>query len=313
VEVVVGGTWPRRINGEPRRAAGDENGQQAERAMTRIRPLSDLHLEFGALTLKPAGEDVIALAGDIGIFTEGVEWADEVARALNVPVVMIAGNHEFYQTGEHRGHSVVSTFDAIREAARKTAGRVIFLECETAVIAGVRFIGATLWTDFALFGSPVLAKYRAVEVMNDYRLIAFSTRQDFTPDLAAGEHAKAIGYISDASREPFDGPTVIITHHAPSARSIAGRYADDALSPAYASHLDTLVANSGAALWQHGHIHISRDYLIGSTRVLANPRGYDGYQLNEEFDPDLVVPISAPRVSARGIDPVRPHRPLEES
>jgi hypothetical protein len=211
---------------------------------------------------------------------------------------MIAGNHEFYRNYRHRQHSITTTLDALSEAARKTAGRVTFLECETAEIAGVRFIGATLWTDFHLFGSPVLAKYRAVEAMNDYRLIAFSPREDFTPDVAAREHAKAIGYISEAMSKPFDGPTVVMTHHAPSARSIAGRYADDALSPAYASHLDALVANSGAALWQHGHIHISRDYLIGTTRVLANPRGYDGYELNEEFDPKLVVEVSAPRLRA---------------
>lgn len=120
--------------------------------MTKIRPMSDLHLEFGPLSLEPAGEDVIALAGDIGIFTDGVGWADEVARSLNVPVVMIAGNHEFYRNREHRNHSVVSTFAALSEAARKTAGRVMFLERGTAKIAGVRFIGATLWTDFNLFG-----------------------------------------------------------------------------------------------------------------------------------------------------------------
>jgi hypothetical protein len=174
------------------------------------------------------------------------------------------------------------------------AGRVTFLERGTAEIAGARFIGATLWTDFNLFGSPVLAKHRAIEAMNDYRLIAFSPREDFTPDVAAREHAKAVGFISEALREPFDGPTVVMTHHAPSARSIAGRYADDALSPAYASHLDGLVGNSGAALWQHGHIHVSRRYVIGRTRVLANPRGYDRYEVNENFDAKLVVDIASP-------------------
>jgi hypothetical protein len=266
--------------------------------MTNIRPLSDLHLEFGPLNLEPAGEDVIALAGDIGIFTDGVEWADEIARSLNVPVVMIAGNHEFYRNREHWHHSITTTLEALSEAAAKTRGRVTFLERSTAAIAGVRFIGATLWTDFNLFGSPVLAKHRAIEAMNDYRLIAFSPREEFTPDVAAREHAKAVGYLSEALREPFDGPTVVMTHHAPSARSIAGRYADDALSPAYASHLDALVANSGAVLWQHGHIHISRDYLIGSTRVLANPRGYDGYELNYGFNAALVVRVDPSRVFA---------------
>ena len=86
-------------------------------------------------------------------------------------------------------------------------------------------------------------------------------------------------------------PTVVLAHHPPSRRSIGGRYADDALSPAYASNLDELVENSGAALWVHGHTHISRDYRIGATRVVCNPRGYYGYELNPEFDPNLVIEV----------------------
>jgi hypothetical protein len=91
--------------------------------------------------------------------------------------------------------------------------------------------------------------------------------------------------------EPFGGPTVVMTHHAPSRRSIAGRYASDDLSPAFASDLEVLVAASRAALWQHGHVHDCFDYMLGKTRVRTNPRGYYGYELNPEFDPNLVIDI----------------------
>ena len=58
-----------------------------------------------------------------------------------------------------------------------------------------------------------------------------------------------------------------------------------------ASNLDEIVENSGAALWLHGHTHVSQDYWIGSTRVVCNPRGYAGYELNPDFDPNLVVAV----------------------
>ena len=121
--------------------------------MTHIRLMSDLHLEFGPLALHGGVEDVLVLAGDIGIFTDGIVWAEKQSHELGIPVVMIAGNHEFYQNTRHRGHSIVSTLDALHETAAKTSGCVTFLERETATISGVRFIGATLWTDFNLFGN----------------------------------------------------------------------------------------------------------------------------------------------------------------
>jgi hypothetical protein len=98
--------------------------------MPRVRLMSDLHLEFGPLDLEPAGEDVLALAGDVGIHTEGIAWADATARRLGVPVVMIAGNHEFYQNRQHRGHTIVSTIHDLHRAAADTNGWVTFLERE---------------------------------------------------------------------------------------------------------------------------------------------------------------------------------------
>ena len=122
--------------------------------MTKIRLMSDLHLEFGPLELEPAGEDVLVLAGDIGLYTQGLAWADEQAKALEVPVVMIVGNHEFYQTYKRDGRSMVNTIAALRRAAEATEGRVTYLENDTAFVGGVRFLGATLWTDFDLFNDP---------------------------------------------------------------------------------------------------------------------------------------------------------------
>ena len=260
--------------------------------MTRVRVLSDVHLEFGALDLRSAGEDVVALCGDIGLFTDGVQWADRLAGKLGVPVVMIAGNHEFYRHSERAAPaSVEQILRALAAEARPTGGRVTFLCDEAAVVAGVRFVGATLWTDFALFGDAARAMAAAEVRMNDYRLIYRTQAERLHPSDTTGMHEAARLFLEAELSRPHDGPTVVMTHHPPSGRSIAGRYAEDDLSPAYASNLDEIVENSGAALWLHGHTHVSQDYWIGSTRVVCNPRGYAGYELNPDFDPNLVVAV----------------------
>jgi Icc-related predicted phosphoesterase len=92
--------------------------------------------------------------------------------------------------------------------------------------------------------------------------------------------------------EPFDGKTVVVTHHAPSSQSVHPRYARDLLTPAFASNLENLVEGDRVALWIHGHMHESFDYEIYGTRVVCNPRGYAPKALNEDFDQIYTIEIS---------------------
>jgi len=258
---------------------------------TKLRVMSDLHLEFGPLDLDPIGEDILVLAGDIGIYDDGAAWAIEYAQRASVPAVMIAGNHEFYRNSRHDKHTVASTLDALRKVAAKEP-LLTFLEDDIATVAGVTFVGCTLWTDFALNGDPLLAAFRARESMNDYYKIYVTDGERLTPEGTAAAHAFSRGVLEERlPRRHADRPLVVMTHHLPSARSIAGRYAGSDYNAAYASDLDSLVAQSEAELWVHGHTHISQDYRIGYTRVLCNPRGYDGVELNPQFDPTLIVEI----------------------
>jgi predicted phosphodiesterase len=245
--------------------------------------MSDLHLEFGKLVLKPIGEDVLILAGDIGVYTDGARWAARYARTYGVPVVMIAGNHEFYRDDWHYHHTIATTLHDIRRISPLT-----FLEDEIANICGITFAGSTLWTDFALNGDPVLGMRDAREAMNDYREIFWNETLRLTPELTVQKHQGSLKFLKEIQDS---GKLVIITHHLPSSRSIAGRYADNAYNAAYASNLDTLVETSGAALWIHGHTHVSQDYCIGNTRVICNPRGYAGYEVNPNFNPDLIIEV----------------------
>lgn len=250
--------------------------------MTKLRIMSDLHLEFGPLDLEPIGEDVLVLAGDVGLGIDGALWAAGYGRKNGVEVVMIAGNHEHYQQ-----RSVRATLTALRDVSGIT-----FLEDDIAEVVGCVFIGATLWTDFNLNGCPAQAQRLAESSMNDYRLIHKDGRR-LTPIDTAAWHKFSVGVLRERlPRRYQDGkPVVVLTHHLPSARSIAGRYADSEINAAYASNLDDIVAESGAALWVHGHTHVSQDYMIGNTRVLCNPRGYAGYEVNPKFNPDLMAEV----------------------
>jgi predicted phosphodiesterase len=121
--------------------------------MTRILVLSDLHIEFGPLTVPQIDVDVVILAGDVHVGSDAPAWADDLARRLDAPVVLVAGNHEHYGSWRSTERSMDQTITAYRAAAAASAGRLVFLERDTVEIAGCTIIGATLWTDFALFGT----------------------------------------------------------------------------------------------------------------------------------------------------------------
>lgn len=263
--------------------------------MTKIRLMSDLHLEFAnaGFDLEPAGEDVLLLAGDIGTRRKGGEWAIKQAERLQVPVVMIPGNHELYEGDKSRG-DMLHVYKDLWHLAAKSGGKLTFLQNAAAIVAGVRFVGATLWTDFNLNGDQALAMARAQAGMNDYYRIRRVKDGYFSPEHALTEHKKSRQFIEFELQHDFreDGvQTAVVTHHGPSERSIAGRYADSQINSAYVSNLEPLVESSNAALWVHGHVHHSFDYMIGGTRVITNPRGYHGYETNPMFNPNLIVEI----------------------
>lgn len=260
--------------------------------MTKILLMSDVHIEFGELLVPKTQADVAVLAGDIHVGVEAAAWSDRLAKRLGIPVVLIAGNHEHYGSMRQPGRHMAGTIAELRAAAVATAGRVTFLERETAIIAGVHFVGCTLWTDYELFGDPAEDMAHAEIAMNDYRTIAYRPGVRFTTNDARREFMLAVRFLKAELVQPFDGPTVVVTHHLPSLKSVPERFKGDRLSAAFASHLDELVAASGAELWCHGHTHSSCDYAIGKTRVLCNPRGYDDFALNPCFDPGLTANVS---------------------
>lgn len=255
----------------------------------RLLILSDLHIEFGKLNVPYVACDAIILAGDIHLGLKPIEWGNHLSDRLDAPVILVAGNHEFY--GRER-RSMDTFIPRLRERAKATKGRVTFLENDSAEFDGIRFLGCTLWSDFQLFPDRVAdAKAAALREMTDFNDIDFRQGSLFTPEDAQGLFEQSVRFLEGALHRPFGGSTIIITHHAPSRRSIPERNKDDLTSASFASHLDGFVEKSGAALWVHGHLHDTFDYRIGKTRVVCNPRGYAPHFLNPDFDPSLVVEI----------------------
>ncbi|MEO7051303.1 MAG: metallophosphoesterase [Rhodanobacter sp.] len=248
----------------------------------RLHILSDLHLGVRDMPPPEVAADVTILAGDIRRpASAAMAWAKTLGR----PVLYVPGNHEFYRG---RVPEVRRTLD---HSAREHG--IQLLDQGTRVIRGVRFVGATLWTDFALFGAKMKgpAMAAAAKFMRDFKVIQNADGSVFTPADSCTLFAEQSAWLDSVLKDPFDGPTVVITHHAPTPRSVHPRFADSLVSAAFASDCTALMGQ--AVLWVHGHTHDSFDYTVAGTRVLCNPRGYcpEGVVENPHFDPSLCVDV----------------------
>jgi predicted phosphodiesterase len=248
--------------------------------------LSDLHLRFEAFERPMNDADVVVLAGDIARPREAASWA----LGFSKPVLYVAGNHEFY------GSSIDGAAAELERLCRGT--RVHVLNDREAVIDGVRFLGSTLWTDFELFGvgeRKAAAMAEAKRLLRDFSRIALreSTGAVFTPEDSTVLFKRHADWLASRLATPHDGPTVVITHHAPSPRSIHPRFAGSLLNACFVSDLESLLGADRAPLWIHGHTHDSFDYEVKGTRVVCNPHGYtrSGVNENPHFDPNFTIEV----------------------
>lgn len=260
----------------------------------RLLILSDLHHEVWRdhaprVDLAISRPDAVVLAGDIDVAANAVRWADMTFPGL--PVLYVHGNHEGY------GHNLDAVQRLIERECEAT-GHVHYLNCHGHRIDDVRFLGATLWTDFGLFGEAMkpIASARSQDAMNDYQRIRLEEKgyRKLRASDTAQWHSSHVRWLEQRLAEPFAGRTVVITHMAPSMRSVPDKYRDDKVSAAYASNLDALAAQ--ADLWVHGHMHTSHDYHIGRCRVVCNPCGYitrGGAPENRNFSPHLVIELDS--------------------
>ena len=279
-----------------------------------IQLLSDLHLEAHPHFLpEPApGADVLVLAGDVGSYQEGSQLADQdfglarfsplpLGAGWPTPVLFVPGNHEYD----------AQDFDEAHARLRSTCDRlgIAWLERETLVMQGVRFVGTTLWSDFdaladhegsADLGRRLKLREKAFRAANFYLRKTGGTR-DGEPFLAEAMRDQALlcqQWLAQALAVPFAGPTVAVTHFAPSLLSADPRYGLVPGTAGFCNALDGLLPR--ASLWLHGHLHAPSDYTVrgesgdGSPwqcRVVANPLGYARKGEQASFQPRCVIAV----------------------
>ncbi len=249
--------------------------------------LSDLHLSCGMLEIPQTDADVVILAGDIARPPQAIDWA----KGFGKPVLYVPGNHEFY------GSSLPATVSELKALCAGTCVQV--LDQDEIIIGDVRFLGATLWSDFLLCpeGEPrQLAMQEAQNLIRDFQRIHLDSdvQRRFTPAECAALCQAQAKWLESRLAVVHAGPTVVITHHAPSPQSIHPRFAGSLLNACFVSDLERLADRERVQLWIHGHTHDSFDYPVNGTRVVCNPRGYskDGVNENAAFDSHWVVDVA---------------------
>ncbi len=276
----------------------------------KLQLVSDLHLEFSTIRIENAGADVLVLAGDILVAQDLYDYPPGSYHVNPYPgkraaaakmyreflaqvsgefdhVVYVAGNHEFYHG------KWAKTIDILTEETSRYPN-IHYLERSRVEIDDVVFIGGTLWTDMA--GGDPLVLYAISGIMNDYEQITYDVGGKFgklRPENTVHRHRETLKYLRGEASAIPDKKVVVVGHHAPSSLSIHDQYRDSyPTNYAYYTDLtDVMMDNPNIKLWCHGHMHNPFDYKIGETRVICNPRGYEGYEPHSGWDPGEIFEV----------------------
>ncbi|MBQ0759791.1 metallophosphoesterase [Zhongshania aquimaris] len=263
------------------------NGKQGQCQKLKISITSDRHHEFGWDYLTrdtlPVDADIYVLAGDIDVGTRALEWA----ASLGKPVLYVPGNHEFY-----RGNLEQIEY-AFREES-KSYPNVDVLQNDVVVMGDTRFLGTVLWTDYEIYNNAEYGMTIAEHYLADHRLITTGLGKNccfFSAKLAQQRHIRNRTWLEMELQKQWSGKTVVITHHAPHSLSVNQRFSGDPLTPAFASDLTEILSTYDIDIWLHGHMHDPVNYTLFDTRVICNPRGYEGTDETNNFTPNLIIEI----------------------
>lgn len=252
----------------------------------KVQILSDLHCEFDSPPYSwhiPETEgELIILAGDIGVGIDAINWSIQESERLQKPILQLIGNHELY----HNSFELINQYRNILNGTR-----VQLLEMNSVKLNDITFMGATLWTDYLLYGSSgrITAMNAARSFMSDHRLIQrFNGMNIFSPGDAEEINKISLEWLNKELQ--VMGKKVVITHHAPSIQCLAHKYRGDMLSPAFASDLEGLIVERSPDLWISGHTHFNNDFMIANTRILSNQRGYPKEGI-KGFVPNLTIEV----------------------
>lgn len=269
--------------------------------MARLLYWSDLHTEFNTFTLPKPDDvgpiDAVLLGGDTAVGDAHLDTLFAVWETYGVPVLSIRGNHEYYK-------QVWEDMEE-RDAARlkvwhDTAIPIYVLDGDSIVIKDVRIIGATLWTDMRVMGDEGIFAIPKVErALNDYhqiRVRSGSMTRHITAKDTITKHVSDREAIFHHLAQPFEGKTLVMTHHIPTPLCIHPQYKDDVVTAGFASDLTDRIAETCVDVWTYGHTHKKTDDSItrddgGTTRFVSNIRGYPHEYDPEQFSPTFVIEL----------------------
>lgn len=264
---------------------------------------SDLHLEmqYPVFVDRAPVADVIVCAGDLCHADELKDHAQWLIERYGLPMVFVPGNHEFYSSGKFP-RSKPSDHRLMKQAAelsRSWRHRLYVLDDEVIEIGGVRFIGGTLWTDFRmdLKAEADLSRrmLSAPSQLADFSLVRLGDGTRLTPQVMLGFHHLTRGFIERQLAIPFDGKTVIVTHHLPHPDCTPAIYKGRGTNHLFACGRQAfgpiLDSDAAPALWICGHTHHPNDVTVGRTRIVCNPFGYlrVADERDNGFQWDLVI------------------------
>lgn len=225
--------------------------------------VSDLHLEFADCQVPNTGNPVLILAGDIHVGDRATDWINIALKNYDL-VIYVLGNHEFYRQDYDR------TRKFWVESAKHHDGLSV-LDNGVVEYGGVRFIGSTMWTPGLVGG------------LNDYNLIMYRgsiLRVEDTYQM----HQDAVRFLKTELSTPFDGETVVVTHHAPIPECVTPKWVGHPGNEMFHANLNKMIAQYKPKYWLHGHMHDSIEFTYLDTRIVCNPRGYVGYGANGGFE-----------------------------
>lgn len=253
-------------------AFGSDLHQEFWSRPSRLRPLE---FEYGGPS--PIGgdgtADVLIAAGDIDVGPGAPKWLRETYGDAVERIFYLPGNHEAYRQEIHKLDERIAEQCEIHGVNYLRPGRVVD-------VGEARILGATLWTDYTYGGDPARNMAFCNEGMSDHRLIkikhADGNYSRFRPQDARAIHVGHRAWIMEQLAKPFDGLTIVATHHAPHHNSIAPEYIGSHFNSGYVTDILESPLPGPCDLWVHGHVHARQDYTINGVRVVANPRGYPG-------------------------------------
>lgn len=268
---------------------------------------SDLHLEVQRVSLPsvaPAGVDAILCAGDLCQSHQLAYWAEKIISKYNLPMILVPGNHEFFEGQDDKASFLRSkrvAMQSLANASCRWPQRLTVVDDSAVMIGDVQILGGTLWTDFNLDAvsehDVAWRMNEAISMAPDFSNIYTSQGKLLTPQYVLKMHRKTRAFIREQIELSPIRKKLVISHHLPHPDCTPEAYVGNKTNFLYASSAeafgDVFHSDNAPALWVCGHTHQKIDVTVGGTRIVGNPRGYqvDNYERENGFRWDFVIDV----------------------